>query len=198
MNENLRSEPIFAASFTKNKIDMTRTVLTFGLISGLIVSAFMATTMIIAGCFSETNYTLGMIIGFSSMIVAFSFVFVGIKSLRDKQLGGNITFWKATGAGLLIALIASVMYVITWAIVYKNYMPDFMDKFSADAIEEAKKSLTGQELADKINDINEANENYKKPVYFFIATLMEIYPVGILVTLVSAAILRRKAKFSTQ
>lgn len=174
---------------------MKRTILVFGLISGLIVSVFMGTSMAITGCMSETNYELGMVIGFSAMLVAFAFVFVGIKSLRDKQLGGTITFGKAFLTGIIIAFIASTMYVITWAIEYNFLMPDFMDNYAQHMLDEATASGTrAAELEGLKTEMTQMKENYKNPVLFSLYTYMEILPLGIIVALISALILKRKPK----
>ncbi len=93
---------------------MKRTVIVYGLIAGAVVSAFMATTMIISAK-SETLHPgpLSMVMGYLGMLIAFAFIFVAIRSFRDKQAGGFISFGKAFGMGLLIAAIASSLYVIT-------------------------------------------------------------------------------------
>lgn len=173
---------------------MKRNILVFGIISGLIVSAFMATSMAIMGCSaSQGSMVTGMVIGFASMAVAFSFIFVAIKNYRDKQNGGVITFGKALVMGLLVSLIASTMYVITWGVEFHFFLPDFMDKFSAMQVKEAQESLSGTELEKTLKGIEEANFNYKNSiVYFAFATYMEILPVGVLITLISALILKRK------
>lgn len=185
----------FSRHHSQKTFDMKRTVLVFGLIAGVIVSAFMGTSMAIVGCMAETNYELGMVIGFSAMLVAFAFVFVGIKSLRDKQLGGSITFGKAFLAGTIIAFIASTMYVITWAIEYNFFMPDFMDNYVQHMIDEA--TLSGKSAAEidaMKSEMVTMKENYKNPVLFSLYTYMEILPLGIIVALISAAILKRKPK----
>ncbi len=175
---------------------MKRNVLVFGTISGLIVSGFMGTSMAIMGCSASSgNMTTSMIIGFASMAVAFSFVFVGIKNYRDKQNGGVVTFGKGFLLGLLISLIASTMYVITWGIEYHFFLPDFMDKYSAIMVKQVQESgVSGAELEKQIQEIESARVNYANPVFFALYTYTEILPVGILISLISALILKRKTK----
>lgn len=172
---------------------MKRTVLTYGLIAGAVVSIFMSVTMIITA--SDEKIHTGassMVIGYLGMLIAFAFIFVAVKSHRDKQNGGVISFGKAFGMGLLIALIASTLYVATWAIVYKNFLPGYMDKYCAVMIEEAKASLSGAALQEKIEEVNNAKEMYATPWGFVLFTYAEILPVGILVSLIAALILKRK------
>ncbi len=175
---------------------MKKNSLVFGIISGVIVSTFMAISMAIMSCGSGEmdGGTGSMIIGFSAMAVAFSFIFVGIKNYRDKQNGGTVTFGKAFLLGLMISLIASTMYVITWAIEFHFFMPDFIDKYSAMQVKQLKESgMTGAELDKNLKSIETASYNYKhNPFFFAMYTYMEILPVGILITLISALILKRK------
>lgn len=172
---------------------MKRTVIIYGLISGAVVSAFMTITMLISAK-DDTVHTgpLSMVIGYLGMLIAFTFIFVAIKSYRDKQNNGIIGFGKAFGMGLLIALIASTLYVITWAIVYRNFLPDYMDKYCAAMIEQARSSLSGPALEKKITEINKAKEMYATPAGFILFTFAEILPVGILVSLIAALVLKRK------
>jgi uncharacterized protein DUF4199 len=180
---------------------MKKTILTFGTISGLIVSTFMGVSMAIMGCCSSDNAggSGSMIIGFSAMAVAFSFIFVGIKNFRDKQNGGMITFGKGFLLGLMISLIASTLYVITWGVEFHFLMPDFMDKYSAMQVKQLHESgMSGAALDEGIKSIESANYNYKhNPFFFAMYTYMEILPVGILITLISALILRRKTSLTS-
>ncbi|MGV3631810.1 MAG: DUF4199 domain-containing protein [Bacteroidota bacterium] len=175
---------------------MKRNSLVFGIIAGLIISTFMGVSMAVWSCGSGDldGGNSAMIIGFSAMAVAFSFIFVGIKNYRDKQNGGTITFGKAFLLGLLITFIASTLYVITWGIEFHFFMPDFIDKFADVQIEQFKAGgMSGAALDAATKEMETTIYNYKNnPLYFAMFTYMEILPVGILITLISALILRRK------
>lgn len=175
---------------------MKKNSLVFGAISGVIISAFMGVSMALMDCGSTSGDggRTSMIIGFSAMAVAFSFIFVGIKNYRDKLNGGTITFGKAFLLGLFISLIASTIYVITWGIEFHFFMPDFIDKYSAMQVRELQQSgITGPALEEGIKGIERDSYNYKtNPLFFAMYTYAEILPIGILITLISAAILRRK------
>ena len=157
----------------------------------------MGISMYIMGCGSGDmdGGSSSMIIGFSAMVVAFSFIFIGIKNFRDKQNGGTITFGKAFLLGFMISLIASTIYVITWAVEFHTVLPDFMDKYSAMQVKQLHESgLSGAALDAKIKSIESDNYSYKhNPFVFAMYTYSEILPVGIIVTLISALILKRKA-----
>ena len=173
---------------------MKRTILVFGLIAGAIASGFMAVSMIWVSNHSTAEVGAdmehGMLIGYASMIVAFSFIFVAIKTYRDKYQGGTITFWQGCKIGLMIALIGSTMYVITWAFIYNYVMPDFMSSYSNAAIEAARSAGKSEtEIAALTTEMAGYAEIYKSPVGFTLFTYLEILPVGIIVTLLSATIL---------
>lgn len=162
----------------------------------MIISAFMGTSMAIMACGSgDADGGLGsMVIGFSAMAVAFSFIFVGIKNYRDKQNAGVITFGKAFLLGFMISLIASTLYVLTWAVEFHFFMPDFIDKYSAMQVKQLHESgMTGATLEAAVKDIESTNYSYKhNPFFFAMYTYMEILPVGIIITLISSLILRRR------
>ncbi|MBP6686430.1 MAG: DUF4199 domain-containing protein [Lacibacter sp.] len=172
---------------------MKKNVLVFGLISGLVVSTIMAISMITMYKNPNADHGVGsMIIGYLSMLVAFSLIYVAVKNYRDKQNGGVISFGKAFKMGLLIALIGSTMYVIMWSIVYNFYMPDFMDRYCAQMIENAKTTSTPAELQKLTEQMNSQKEMYKSPLFFVLFTYIEILPVGLLVSVITALILKRK------
>lgn len=176
---------------------MKRNSLVFGIISGVIVSTFMAVSMAVNPCDSSDAHggTGSMIIGFSAMVIAFSFIFVGIKNYRDKQNGGTITFGKGFLLGFMISLIASTLYVITWAVEFHFFLPDFMNKYSAMQVKQLQQSgVSGDAFREAVKSIESTNYSYKhNPFFFAMYTYMEILPVGILITVISALILRRKA-----
>ena len=137
--------------------------------------------------------TGSMVIGYLSMLVAFSLIYVAVKNYRDKQNSGLISFGQAFKMGLYISLIASTIYVITWAFVYHFYMPDFMEKYGAQMIETAKATATAAEVQKKIAEMDKFKELYKSPFFFTLMTYAEILPVGLLVSLITGFILKKKA-----
>jgi amino acid transporter len=170
---------------------MKKIIITHGLISGLLVSIFMLCS--IAFCYSSNNFNGNMLVGYASMILSFSLVFVGVKNFRDKQNEGVISFGKAFKIGFLIALIASSMYVIAWLVDYYFFIPDFMDKFCSQAIETARANgASTAEINAQTAEMDTYREMYKNPFGVIFLTYMEILPVGLVVSLISALILKRK------
>ena len=170
---------------------MRRIVLTFGLISGAMLSAMMAISM---AFHDQIGFgSVGLIIGYSTMVLAFLMIFFGIKSYRDNVGGGAVKFGKAFQVGLLIMLISSACYVASWQVIYYKFMPDFMDKYSAYELDKARKSgATEVQVAAQTKQMADFKEMYKNPLVSVAFTFFEPLPVGLVITLVSAGVLKRK------
>ncbi len=172
---------------------MKKNILVYGLISGLIVSALMAVN--VSMCVKSGKFESSIVIGYASMIIAFSLIFVGIKNYRDKYNGGGISFGKAFKIGLFIALVASTIYVVVWLVEEHFFFPDFMEKYTAHEIGKLQSSgISATELANKTKDLEQAKEMYNNPLLKILMTYAEILPVGLVVTLISALILKRKSQ----
>lgn len=170
---------------------MKKTVLKYGLIGGSIVSLFMAVTMPLMD--TETDMGNAEILGYTSMIVALSTIFIGIRTYRNNQLDGVISFGKAFLTGLYIALIASTLYVITWMILSEFFMPEFMETYWNSSVEKLNASgLSQAEIDVELSSMKSMMEMYKNPFFKMLITYMEILPVGILVSLISAFVLKKK------
>ena len=170
---------------------MKSIVIKFGLIGGVIISALMCLTIPMMN--EDSNMEMGQLIGYATMLIALSTIFIGVRNFRNNQNGGVITFGKAFKIGFLIALIASTCYVITWMIMSATIMSDFMDQYIAASIAKMEASdMPRAEMAKSIEDMNQMAEMYKNPFFKILITYAEMLPVGILVSLISAAILRKK------
>jgi hypothetical protein len=172
---------------------MKKNAFVFGLLSGLVITIMMVYTTIV--CYNNADFEGNMWLGYAGMLIAFSFIFVGVKNLRDKQYNGIISFGKAFKMGLLITLIASSVYVLVWLIEYYFFIPDFMDKYNAHMLKEVQKEGASQAVIDqKIADMAKFKALYKNPVFVILITYTEVLPVGIIVSLICALILKRKEK----
>jgi len=172
---------------------MKKIVIVNGLIAGVIVAAMFLITM---GLYHKNgNFEGGMLIGYASMLLAFSLIFVAIIRFRDKYNNGVIGFGKAFRIGLYITLIASTIYVVTWLIDYYVFIPDFADKYAASMIDKLKTSgASAAEIAKQAKEMDNFKEMYKNPVMVVLFTYLEILPVGLLLTLIASFILKRKVK----
>lgn len=170
---------------------MRNIIIKYGVIAGTIATLFMITSTLLHN--DNPNFKNGEIIGYSGMLIAFIFIFIAVKSYRDKQNNGVISFGEAFKIGLYITLIASTFYVVTWLIEYYFFMPDFMDKLISSTMENLKaQGLSPNEIAAKSKEMEMYREWYKNPILVILMSYMEILPVGLLVTLISSLILKRK------
>jgi hypothetical protein len=174
---------------------MQRIVLTFGLIAGAILAVMMCIAM---AFHDQIGFDRGLIIGYTSMVLAFLMVFFGVRSYRDNVAGGHVNFGRAFVVGLMITLVATACYVGTWELIYFRFMPDFADKYAAAAVDKAKKSgATDAQVAAIAKAMSDFKEAYKNPLVNVAYTAIEPLPVGLLFTLVAAGVLRRKRQTAT-
>ena len=170
---------------------MKKTVLTFGLIAGLIISVLMDSSVLLSDKIGSGH---SLVLGYANMVASFLLIYFGIRSYRDNNLAGQISFGRAFACGILIALITTVCYVATWEILYFNFMPHFMDGYFAAQIHKVQSSgLDPATTAAKLAEIQHSQELYQNPFVNMAYTFIEPLPVGLLITLISAAVLRRKA-----
>src|SRR6266496_3099187 len=145
---------------------MQKNILIYGLIAGAIVSVLMLLSVNFLSHQDGISYDTSLVIGYASMLIAFSIV---------------------------IVLIASTIYVIAWMIDYYFFIPDFMEKYSAHVIDELKASGASQtEIDEQMKEMSSFGEMYKNPFFNAMMTYVEILPVGLILTLISALILKRK------
>jgi len=170
---------------------MTKIVLIFGLISGAIAGGLM---WILMGTVNtgSIDFDNGMIWGYATMIIALSLVFFGIKSYRDNH-GGKISFVKGLQVGILISLISAVCYAAAWELYYPRIGDEFMQKYTTYYLDKMKKEgASDAEIEKARTESEQFMEMYKNIFVRFAMSLMEILPVGVIVTLLSALLLRRR------
>lgn len=169
---------------------MKKTVLTFGLISGVVSSVLMLCTALLL---DRIGFDKGAIVGYTGIVLSFLLVFFGIRSYRENVGGGEITFGRALSVGLLITLISCVFYVVTWEIVYFKLMPGFAEKYTNYMVDQVRASGASQQVIDaKLQELNSMKALYDNPLFNAAVTFVEPFPIGLIVSLISAAILRRR------
>ena len=143
----------------------------------------------------QIGFDKGAVIGYTTMVLAFLMIFFGVRSYRDNVAGGSVGFGRALGVGLLITAVASISYVATWQLVYYRLAPDFLDKYAAYTIENAKKAgATDAVIAAKAKEMAEFSEMYKNPLINIAFTFLEPLPVGVVFALVTAGVLCRRRR----
>jgi hypothetical protein len=168
---------------------MLRKMLSYGVVAGLLVG--IPLSCITIGMSGQTMMRYGMVVGYLIMLIALSAVFVAIKRHRDADLGGVIRFWPAFGLGLGISFIAGVLYVVSWEIACSIAHLDFAGSYAKAMIaQQQAKGVSAEALAKLTTEMEQFKVQYASPLYRWPMTFMEIFPVGVLVSLVSAALLR--------
>ena len=170
---------------------MKRIVIVCGLIAGAISTSWMLGYASIAK--SDTNLDNGAIYGYTAMILAFSLIYVGVRNFRNKYNGGVISFGKAFRMGLYISLIASTMYVAAWIVAYYTFLHDFVKICTGHSINKLRESGTSAAvIAQKTAEMDSFVRMYENPLFNALLTYSEILPVGIIASLITAFVLRRK------
>jgi hypothetical protein len=169
---------------------MKKSVLLFGAIAGAIVSGMLIATTATS---QPIDFEGSELSGYVIMVLAFSVIFFAIKNYRDKHLSGSISFAKAFLMGLYITLVASTIYVATWLVLSETYAQGYMDQYYAYTIDKLKASDLPQEEIDiKIQEMEDFKIMYKNPAVKIGVTYIEILPVGLFISLISAGFLRKK------
>ena len=172
---------------------MKKNILIFGLIMGAVLSANMVYTVNL--CYHSGDFKGNDILGYAAMIVIFSFIFIAVRNYRNKFNGGLIGFGSAFKMGALIAFIAATCYVLTWLFYYYLFVPDFLDKYIPYVLQNAtEKGASPSEVAKQTADMDKFKEMYKNPLFVILVTYAEVLPVGLIVALLSALILKKKTK----
>jgi hypothetical protein len=169
---------------------MKKTVLTFGLISGAVSSLMMLLTI---PFIDRVGFDRAEVIGYATIIASFLLVFFGIRQYRERVGGGALTFARGCAVGALITLVSSTCYVATWQVLYHRFAPGFADKYAAYAIEREKTAGATRERIEEVTRQMEVFKRmYENPLMNIAITFLEPTPIGLAVTLISAAVLRKK------
>jgi hypothetical protein len=172
---------------------MSQVIWKYGIFAGVILAALMFLTI----PFVDTIGDMGVVLGYTTMVLGFLMIFFGIRAYRDGEGGGKVTFGRAFLIGLAIMAIGSVCYVGAWEVISTKYMPDFAEKYSARIMAKARADgRPDAELAATQKKMEEFAKNYKNPWFRVPLTLLEPLPVGLILSLVAAGVLRRGPRAS--
>lgn len=164
-----------------------RYALIYGGIAGSIVIAVLIAGFVLDMPSHATSEWFGYLV----MLVALSMIFVGVKRYRDNECGGIIRFGRALGVGLGIAAVAGVIYVIGWEIYVASTGFDLFRDYGAHVVDKMRAAGASQAAIEaKLAEMHSMAERYRSPLFRIPMTFVEIFPVGAVIALVSAAVLR--------
>ena len=165
-----------------------RYALIYGSLAGLVIISVMLTGIVVA---DRDSFFASMWFGFLVMMVAMIFMFVGVKRFRDVEHGGIIRFKPAFLMGLAIAAVAALAYIFVWevylAVTGYRFMDDYLAGMAGDLKAQGKSAA---EISREMADYEWMRANYPNPLIRIPLTFTEIFPIGLLAALVSAALLR--------
>lgn len=165
---------------------MKKNVLIFGSIIGAILCINMI--VMVTLLYHDPTFNGNDVVGWAAMIAALSLIFFGIRNYRDNQLGGYISFGTAFKMGALTALLASTIYVVVWLFYYYLFVPDFIDVYTSHVL----RNCAASDLPAKTREMANLKEMYKNPLLVILLTYMEALPLGLVIALISALILKKK------
>ncbi len=172
---------------------MRKNVLIFGLIVGTILTGMMLYSVRL--CYTNPKFEGNDVVGYAAMLATFSLIFVATKNYRDKYNHGFITFGNAFKAGAYISLIASTMYVLVWLVDYYLFVPDFLDTYTTHVLHKASSDgASPKELEERAVEMANFKELYKNPLFVVLISYSEVLPIGLLISLITALVLKRKPK----
>lgn len=165
---------------------MKKSILIFGLIIGTILCFNMI--VVINMMYNNPDFKANDIIGYTVMVVTFSIIYFGIRNYRDNYLDRFISFGKAFKIGAFIALTAATLYVIVSLFYYYLFVPDFMDVYTDYIL----KNTAEADVPAKTEEMANFKEMYKNPFFVILFTYAEVLPIGLIVALISALLLKKK------
>lgn len=171
---------------------MKKTVWTFGLISGALLSVMMAATIPFQ---DEAGFNHSLLVGYATMVLSFVLIYFGVRSYRDNVGRGMVGFGRALAVGSLIGLVASMCYVATWEVMYFKFMPDFMTKYGARELQKARAGGASEAtLAKQKIELDAFEKMYQNPAINAAYTILEPLPVALVMALISAGALSRRKR----
>jgi hypothetical protein len=171
---------------------MKKVIWIYGLVIGTVISTH--TIIMMNMMVNNPDLKTNDLLGYAALIAMFSIIFFGIRQYRNRYSNGLISFGKAFKIGAWIALIGSTMYVLFGLGYYYLFLPEYLDAY----IQHVLNSCTSaEELASKTREMANFKEMYKNPFFAILISYMEVLPLGLVVALISALLLKIKNKALT-
>jgi hypothetical protein len=168
---------------------MKRTIIKFGGYSCLLLIVLFGISFLFE---DAMDFSTSEIFGYATIVLSLSFVFFGIKSYRDKENNGVISFGKALKIGLLITLLASLTFGLINVIYTEVINPEFSTEYYKYSIEKIEKELPVEAYKVKVAELESQQELFGNPLFNFILMSLTVFIIGLIISLISGLILQRK------
>jgi 4-amino-4-deoxy-L-arabinose transferase-like glycosyltransferase len=180
--------PLTLGLYLKTKT-MKKNVVIFGLVMGAVLC--IPWIIMVNMLYNNPEFKSNDFLGYAILVVIYSLIFVGIRNYRNKELSGIISFGKAFKTGALITLVAASFYVIAWLFCYYLFVPDFMEVFTRHMLYQCTSEA---DRAAKAIEMENYAKMYEQPLFVILLTYAEVIPIGLVVSLISALLLKSKRK----
>ncbi|MBC7848093.1 MAG: DUF4199 domain-containing protein [Chitinophagaceae bacterium] len=168
---------------------MKKIILRSGLYSGLTLVGLFLITMWIG---KSISYSVQEAIGYVGMILSLIFVYFGMRQYRDTVNGGTLTFGTGLRVGLLIVLIPTLLFGIFDVLYTSVINPGFYDEYCSAVLSKMKADLPAREYEIKAAEMKEQVAMFKnQPVFQFIVMSLTVFLIGLIITVISALMLRK-------
>ncbi len=168
---------------------MKKLILKNGLYATLVVVGIHVVFWIAS---DHENYTLGELVGYASMILSMSFVFLGMREYKLNEKNGTLSFTEGLKVGTLIALIPSAGFALYDLFYVKFLDPDFYKKYSANYLKELEEKLSKEEYIKAAADMEANMALFTNPAFQFLVMFATVFVIGFIISLISSIILRTK------
>jgi hypothetical protein len=159
-----------------------------------ILAVFLTSWLTLSG--REDNYGTREVVGWTGIVLSVSFVFFGLKYYRDKQNGGNLSFGEGLKLGLLITLFPSIAFGLFNVLYILVLDPGFLDRYYTYQMAQLGTSLPPAELQSKVKEIQDARKMFDNPFIQFIVMFLSVFAIGLIITIISTLVLKRKSSRS--
>ncbi|HWB28221.1 MAG TPA: DUF4199 domain-containing protein [Chitinophagaceae bacterium] len=171
---------------------MKKAFLRYGLLSGAFIVVLFTLDMSVLGSFGVSE-----VAGYISIVLSLCFVYFGLRYFRDKQNNGVLTFGQGIKLGLLITLIPSTCFGAFDLVYVRFFNPDFYDKYTESQIARLKATVPAAEFETKAAAMREQMKFWSQPWADFLLMFLTVAAIGVIITVLSAFILKRKAAEKT-
>ena len=168
---------------------MKKTVLRYGAYGAVTICILFLISWF---ALNDLSLSIQEVLGYVSIVLSLSFVFLGIKHYRDSENEGKVSFKQALIIGVLISLITALAFGILDVIYTEVLNPDFMANYYENAAENLKSTLPADQVEAKLAELETQREMFANPIMSFLFMALTVFVIGFIISLISSLILQRK------